>query len=135
MLELPSGALVRGGARRHASPDAAWTVMLSGIRRVPERGVWLWWPDFGVPIRQGQAHSVVVDAWKRCATVRVQIACGGGVGRTGSVLAAMATLDGLPAAEAIEFVRSRYHPRAVETPWQRRWVEGFAKPSSPTSDA
>ena len=27
-----------------------------------------------------------------------------------------------PPDEAVAWVRERYHPRAVETPWQRRWV-------------
>jgi hypothetical protein len=36
----------------------------------------------------------------------------------------MAMLDGLGPSEAIAWVRERYHPRAVETPWQRRWLKG-----------
>ena len=31
-------------------------------------------------------------------------------------------LDGLTPADALAWVRSGYHPRAVETPWQRRWL-------------
>jgi hypothetical protein len=44
------------------------------------------------------------------------------VGRTGTALAALAVLDGLPSADAVRWVRDRYSPRAVETPWQRRWL-------------
>jgi hypothetical protein len=28
----------------------------------------------------------------------------------------------------VAFVREHYHPRAVETPWQRRFVRGFPAP-------
>ena len=29
------------------------------------------------------------------------------------------------AGDAVTFVREHYHPRAVETPWQRRFVRRF----------
>jgi hypothetical protein len=48
--------------------------------------------------------------------------CRGGVGRTGTALAALAVLDGLSPSEAVGWVRQRYHPMAVETPWQRWWL-------------
>jgi protein-tyrosine phosphatase len=44
------------------------------------------------------------------------------VGRTGTVLAACAVLDGLAPDDAVRFVRHRYHRRAVETPWQRAFL-------------
>jgi protein-tyrosine phosphatase len=55
----------------------------------------------------------------------VEVACGGGVGRTGTVIACLAVLAGLPSADAIAWTRANYHRRAVETPWQRRWVTRF----------
>jgi protein-tyrosine phosphatase len=55
----------------------------------------------------------------------VEVACGGGLGRTGTALACLAVLDGVPAGEAVAYVREHYHPRAVETPWQRRFVRRF----------
>jgi protein-tyrosine phosphatase len=55
---------------------------------------------------------------------RVEAACHGGIGRTGTALAALAILDGLTPREALTWVRGSYHPRAVETPWQRRWLNG-----------
>ena len=56
---------------------------------------------------------------------QVEVACRGGVGRTGTALAALAVLDGLPAGDAVRWVRERYHPRAVERPWQRRWLRSL----------
>ncbi|NUP61376.1 MAG: protein phosphatase, partial [Nonomuraea sp.] len=57
---------------------------------------------------------------------RVEVACGGGRGRTGTALACLAVLDGVPAAEAVRYVRSHYDRHAVETPWQRRFVARFS---------
>jgi protein-tyrosine phosphatase len=58
----------------------------------------------------------------RAPTERVELGCAGGVGRTGTALAVLAVLSGVPAVEAVGWVRRHYHRRAVETPWQRRWV-------------
>jgi protein-tyrosine phosphatase len=57
--------------------------------------------------------------------VRVEVACAGGRGRTGTALACIAQLGGVPADEAVAWVRGRYDRRAVETPWQRRYVRRF----------
>jgi protein-tyrosine phosphatase len=50
------------------------------------------------------------------------VACHGGVGRTGTALAALAVLDGLAPPDAVRWVRANYQERAVETPWQRWWL-------------
>jgi protein-tyrosine phosphatase len=65
------------------------------------------------------------QAWARAETERVEIACGGGHGRTGTALACLAVLDGLPGRQAIAYVRPHYAAQAVETPWQRRYVARF----------
>jgi protein-tyrosine phosphatase len=83
------------------------------------------WPDYGLPADRVLAWSVLVEAWRRSAEERVEIACLGGRGRTGTALACLAVLDGLPPVEAVAFVRVHYHRHAVETPWQRRYVAGF----------
>lgn len=86
---------------------------------------WLCWPDFRLPADQGDARDALRDAWRRAADGRVEVACGGGRGRTGTALACLAVLDGVPADEAVPFVREHYDTRAVETPWQRRYVVRF----------
>ena len=83
---------------------------------------WIRWPDFRTPHDPEDARAVLYEAWVRAGRQRVEIACGRGRGRTGTALACLAVLDGLSPDEAVEFVRRRYHPRAVETPWQRRFV-------------
>ena len=57
----------------------------------------------------------------------VEVACHGGRGRTGTALACIAVLDGVPPAQAVAFVRTHYDRRAIETPWQRRYVSRFAR--------
>ena len=67
-------------------------------------------------------------AFQRAASrERVEVACGGGVGRTGTVIACMAVLAGHPAADAVAWTRHNYRERAVETPGQRRWIAWFAE--------
>ncbi len=80
-----------------------------------------------VPVRECGEPLVALDArfGPARARERVEVACRGGVGRTGTALAALAVLDGLPAPDAVRWVRGRYHPRAVETPWQRRWLRSL----------
>lgn len=55
------------------------------------------------------------------ARPHVEIACSGGVGRTGTAIAVLAIMSGIPPEDAVEWVRRNYHRRAVETPWQRQW--------------
>lgn len=55
----------------------------------------------------------------------MEVACGGGRGRTGTALACVAVVDGVPATDAVQYVREHYSLHAVETPWQRRYVRRF----------
>jgi protein-tyrosine phosphatase len=86
---------------------------------------WLQWRDFWLPSDRGAARDALTDLWRRAAEQRVEVACGGGRGRTGTALACLAVLDGVPADQAVAFVRHHYHRRAVETIWQRRYVARF----------
>jgi protein-tyrosine phosphatase len=83
---------------------------------------WVRWPDFRTPRSTPDALDALAEAHRRAATERVELACGGGVGRTGTALAVLAVLSGVEPADAVAWVRQRYDRRAAETPWQRRWV-------------
>ncbi|MEH6373157.1 protein-tyrosine phosphatase family protein [Streptomyces sp. KLMMK] len=131
VLQLPSGRLVRGrGLRRPlpAGPAPSFAVYLLGKQppEVPWEARWLPWPDFRLPRSAADARDAFQEAWKRSAAGRVEIACGGGRGRTGTALACLAVLDGVPAGSAVDFVRRHYDRHAVETPWQKRYVRRFA---------
>ena len=130
VLRLPSGRAVRGrGLRRPlpAGPFPTFGVYLLGRRprTMPWEAAWLRWPDFWLPLDRRRAVELLTEAWRRSASERVEIACRGGRGRTGTALACLAVLDGMRPAEAIAFVRRDYDRHAVETPWQRRYVEEF----------
>lgn len=130
VVELPSGRTVRGRGLRSPVPDGAVPglgVYLLGSPPdpVPWESRWIRWPDFRLPADRERAREVLREAWERAARERVEVACGGGRGRTGTALACLAVLDGVPATGAVAWVRERYHPRAVETPWQRRYVSRF----------
>ncbi|MFC8588837.1 MULTISPECIES: protein-tyrosine phosphatase family protein [unclassified Streptomyces] len=130
VLRLPSGRLVRGRGLRHplpGGPAPTYAVYLLGRTppEVPWESVWLRWPDFRLPADRDAARTVLTGAWERAAGERVEVACGGGRGRTGTALAVLAVLDGVPAGEAVAYVRRHYDRHAVETPWQRRYVSRF----------
>lgn len=86
------------------------------------------WPDFGLPADAETAARQIVAAFSRAKNgERVEIGCIGGLGRTGTVLACMAILTGVPANEAVDWVRANYDSRAVETPEQAEWVLWFGE--------
>jgi hypothetical protein len=130
VVQLPSGRRVRGrGLRRPlpAGPLPEFGVYLLGRPPGPVawESAWLPWPDFRLPRDPAAARTVLAEAWRRAAEQRVEVACEGGRGRTGTALACLAVLDGVPSAEAVAWVRAHYDPRAVETPWQSRFVRSF----------
>jgi len=83
------------------------------------------WPDFRLPGDAEALRRTLLEVRDRAAEERVEIACAGGRGRTGTALACLAVLDGVPAGDAVAYVRDHYDPKAVETPWQRRFVRRF----------
>jgi Protein-tyrosine phosphatase len=85
------------------------------------------WEDFGMPADPEGAVAQIRGAFERArGGARVEVGCAGGLGRTGTVLACMATLAGVPAADAVEWVRANYDERAVETHEQEAFVAKFA---------
>lgn len=143
-ITLPDGTVVRGRGRREVLPAGPLPDFGLYLGRPPSQtpgrvlrrrvggqpdwpAVWIDWPDFRTP-RDGHAAAAAICRgyeWARSGQ-RVEIACHGGVGRTGTVIACMAVLAGYPAADAVHWTRRHYRPRAAETPGQRRWVTWFA---------
>ncbi|MFI5491784.1 protein phosphatase [Actinoplanes sp. NPDC051859] len=133
VLALPSGRLIRGrGLRKPLPPGVAPQFGLYLLGRPPApppwESRWLRWPDFRLPTDRDLAAATLRELWDRSAVQRVEVACGGGRGRTGTALACLAVLDGVAPPDAIDYVRERYDRYAVETPWQRRYVRAFSPP-------
>lgn len=135
-IRLPDGCWVRGRGLRDPRPEGIPPDhgLYLGTDRLRDRydaGLrwsheWLDWPDFWLPRDRERAIERIVALHGRVrAQDRVEVACKGGVGRTGTVIACLAILSGLPATEAVAWTRANYHHRAIETPWQRIWVRRF----------
>ncbi|BBX32809.1 protein-tyrosine phosphatase family protein [Mycolicibacterium mageritense] len=126
VVVFPGGHRVRGrGLRAGPPPEPAdFGVYLTGTEHLENawESRWVRWPDFWLPHSTSEAVSAVREAFARAGSERVEIACKGGTGRTGTALALMACMSGVPPREAVTWVRQHYRPRAVETPWQRRWI-------------
>lgn len=127
IVTLPSGRLVRGrgltGGRIDDDEAPDFGLYLTSrlhLESWPSR--WIAWPDFRLPREPSAAIVALRNVYDRSLTERVEVACGGGAGRTGTALAILARYDGVPADEAVAWVRSVYRRSAVETPWQRRFV-------------
>ena len=130
IVELPDGRRIRcRGLRTPLAPGSEPAdVGYYLLRRQPHRHGWetrwIRWLDFRLPSDPAAALGSLREAHDRAASERVELACGGGVGRTGTALAVLAVLSGVPKDEAVDWVRSHHHPRSVETPWQRWWLRG-----------
>ncbi len=100
VLRLPSGLLVRGRGLRYGPPEGrapTLGVYLTGTR-IPDQpweGHWVRWRDFWVPADPDGALRTLRLLHRRAHRERAEVACGGGVGRTGTALAALCVLEGL----------------------------------------
>ncbi|MGI5167162.1 protein-tyrosine phosphatase family protein [Spirillospora sp. CA-253888] len=137
-LRFPDGSQIRGRGLRNPppsgpSPDFGLYLGSDRLRGRHAPGLgwpheWIAWPDFLLPRDRDQAVRSITALHERArAGEAVEVACGGGVGRTGTVIACLAVRCGLSPAEAVDWTRRHHHPRAVETPWQRRWVARFPR--------
>ncbi|GAA1401937.1 protein-tyrosine phosphatase family protein [Oerskovia paurometabola] len=127
LVVLPDGRRLRGRGLAAGPPDAT---------ELPELGLyltarphaeawesrWVSWPDFGLPRWTPDAVEALRDVYERSSAQRVEIACDGGTGRTGTAIALLARWAGVPADRAVAWVRDSYRPRAVETAAQERLV-------------
>jgi protein-tyrosine phosphatase len=127
---FPDGTVVRAssiGNRVEHDPTRSFGLYLD-MRWLP---TWpaevVEWQDYGLPADSERAADQITAAFARARRGdMVEVGCVGGLGRTGTVLACMAVLAGVPAASAVDWVRREYRPAGVETSAQEQWVRWFA---------
>jgi protein-tyrosine phosphatase len=133
LVVLPDGRRIRGRGLRHPEPSPdlpEFGLYLTGERHTENRweSRWVLWPDYRLPRSPDDLIDALQDVNRRATTQRVEISCTGGVGRTGTAIALLTRLAGVPAAEAVAWTRGHYHRHAVETPWQRRFAARLELP-------
>lgn len=130
LVVFPDGSRVRASSiigRRVDDPERSYGLYLDPGWQPTWPATLIEWEDFGLPLDQEMAVNQIEVAFERARRGElVEVGCVGGRGRTGTVLACMAVLAGVPARDAVAWVRSAYHPGAVETVEQEAWVQWFA---------
>lgn len=108
----------------------------------PERGLyfdWSWkpdwrselalWPDFSVPTNLKATAEAIKEFYLLANHgKKIEIGCIGGHGRTGTALACMAILAGVPAAQAGNWVKTNYCKEAIESQiqwWYIKWFDAY----------
>ena len=87
----------------------------------------LYWPTLEEPPDLDLFANYLGELYRAVARgAVVEVFCFGGHGRTGTVLASLATFDGTTPAAAIARVRTEYCGRAISTPGLERTVEAAA---------
>jgi hypothetical protein len=132
-VELPDGTRITAVSFHEASPYER--------EAIPDFGLYLdhrweppWahahvaWPDFGLPADDAALRVALGDLLGRAREgQRVEMGCLGAHGRTGTALACLAVLAGVEADQAVDWVRSHYCQKAVETPQQAEFVTQFGQ--------
>lgn len=81
-------------------------------------------PDGSVP-EAPTMDAILADIATGRGVADVAVACMGGVGRTGTVVACALVTAGWDVDTAIAHVRTTRHPQSVETPAQQRFVHAW----------
>jgi protein tyrosine phosphatase len=136
IVTIPDGTFVNAGGRlglvpfeRVREPDFA--LYLDGRWEGDPQVTWPYrviaWPDFGLPENVSELFAVVRQVHGRAiAGELVEVACYGGLGRTGTLLGCLAIVAGVHAVDAVEWVRGHYDARAVETVDQIEMIARFS---------
>jgi hypothetical protein len=135
-IQLPDGLWIRGRGLGNPAPTGALPHygLYLGTPSMRDRydadltwdHDWIEWPDFRLPRDREAAVERIRALHERARTdTHTEVACGAGIGRTGTVIACLAVLAGIAADEAVAWARANYHRQAVETPGQRTWVSRF----------
>ncbi len=130
VVTFPDGTRIRASslaAREDDAPPPSFGLYLDPRWQPDWPAEHVDWPDFGLPADGDRAVAQIRAAFARAVGgEEVEVGCLGGLGRTGTVLACMATIAGVDTDDAVSWVRANYDARAVETREQEGWVRWFA---------
>lgn len=125
-VRFPDGTVVRALAlseRKEKDPSRDYGLYFDPAWRPTWEADVVEWEDFGFPANYELTAEQIRQTFLRAKRgERVEIGCIGGPGRTGTALACMAILAGVPGGQAVAWVRANYNRRAVENPAQEQWV-------------
>lgn len=108
------------------APAPDWGLYLDSMWRAAGMAYTVDWPDMSLPKRFDRVAWAIIDVFNKAGEgMWVEVGCIGGHGRTGTALACMAVLGGMKPAEAIEYVRSSYCAKTLETKEQEWFVYWF----------
>lgn len=137
-LERDLAGLVALGVRRLVLLVEDGELTRWGNPRIVDRGakhgitIERWpMPDGNPPASFAEATAILAAVAAGREHGDVAVACMGGVGRTGTVVACALVAAGWEAVDAIGEVRRVRHPTAVETPAQEAFVAEFSRESAP----
>lgn len=126
-VTIQASSLVQNNCQRdNGEPD--FGLYLDSGWRNEGIGIMLPWQDWGLPtVNYALAAEAISMAyhWAKQGLL-VEVGCIGAHGRTGTALACMAIIAGVPANEAVRWVRSNYCNDAVEGLSQEWFVKWFA---------
>lgn len=146
-LVFPSGVRVFPSShfkRNYDDPIPDFAVYLDNIWAAWSAALYIPWKDHGLPeIPLNRAAEFIVDAYNLAELGQsVEIGCIGGHGRTGTVLACMAVLAGVPGKDAADWVWKNYCTKAIESAkqewfilWFDAWWHGTVAPPMPAPPA
>lgn len=104
-------------SRRHVeSPNFAVYLPGKDPGTQPWEHRWVQWRGFRTPTCTTDALAALREAHERSGYERVEIACRGGAGRTGTALALLSVMAGTPACQAVAWVREHYRGNSLATP-------------------
>jgi hypothetical protein len=130
-VELPDGTRITAVSFHEAAPFEREAIPDFGLYldhrwQPPWSHAHVGWPDFGVPADGAALRVALVDLQERWrAGQRIEMGCVGAHGRTGTALACLGVLAGVESYRAVDWVRSNYCARAVETAEQEEFVGMF----------
>jgi hypothetical protein len=105
-------------------PRDVWGVNLMAEQPTLPAKVKLLIKDFATPSKTEMSLALEHIVVAMMSKEPVYIGCRGGLGRTGTVLGCLAVTLGVP-GDPVLWVRENYHPHAIETYAQERYVRDF----------